>query len=184
MPRIELTRYCSYLRAMLYEAAHIMLVRSAKWSWLKAWAMKIARHRGLKKAVVALARRLAVIMHRSGLTAPSPHGPGKPQQHDNRAGSNSIGGHSSSTERWNDVPRGTTDEVRSHVRLDLSSVGRQGRPLDCSTSSSNLIMEGPCADSEEKREPAGDIATVVVDGPKVLDPNGRLEKRTSRSQAT
>jgi hypothetical protein len=36
----------------------------AKWSWLKAWAMKIARHRGMKKAIVALARRLAVIMHR------------------------------------------------------------------------------------------------------------------------
>jgi transposase len=52
------------MRAMLYEAAHIMLVRSTKWSWLKAWAMKIARHRGLKKATVALARRLAVIMHR------------------------------------------------------------------------------------------------------------------------
>ena len=52
------------MRMMLYEAAHIMLVRSAKWSWLKAWAMKIARHRGLKKAIVALARRLAVIMHR------------------------------------------------------------------------------------------------------------------------
>jgi hypothetical protein len=31
-------------------------------------------------------------------------------------------------------------------------------------------MEGPCADSEEKREPAGDIDTVVVDGLKVLDP--------------
>ena len=52
------------MRMMLYEAAHIMLVRSAKWSWLKAWAMKIARHRGLKRATVALARRLAVIMHR------------------------------------------------------------------------------------------------------------------------
>jgi transposase len=52
------------MRAMLYEAAHIMLVRSTKWSWLKAWAMKIARHRGLKKAIVALARRLAVILHR------------------------------------------------------------------------------------------------------------------------
>jgi len=52
------------MRAMLYEAAHIMLVRSTKWSWLKPWAMKIARHRGLKKAIVALARRLAVIMHR------------------------------------------------------------------------------------------------------------------------
>jgi transposase len=52
------------MRAMLYEAAHIMLVRSRKWSWLKAWAMQIARRRGLKKAIVALARRLAVIMHR------------------------------------------------------------------------------------------------------------------------
>ena len=55
------------MRAMLYEAAQILLVRSAKWSWLKAWAMKIARHRGLKKAIVALARRLAVIMHRIGV---------------------------------------------------------------------------------------------------------------------
>src|SRR3984893_7546778 len=52
------------MRVMLYEAAQVMLLRSAKWSWLKAWAMKIARHRGMKKAIVALARRLAVIMHR------------------------------------------------------------------------------------------------------------------------
>jgi transposase len=52
------------MRMMLYEAAQIVLVRSTKWSWLKAWAMKIARHRGTKKAIVALARRLAVIMHR------------------------------------------------------------------------------------------------------------------------
>ena len=52
------------MRAMLYEAAQILLVRSTRWSWLKAWAMKIARRRGLKKAIVALARRLAVIMHR------------------------------------------------------------------------------------------------------------------------
>jgi len=52
------------MRTTLYEAAQIMLMHSAKWSWLKAWAMKIARHRGRKKAIVALARRLAVIMHR------------------------------------------------------------------------------------------------------------------------
>ena len=31
------------MRVMLYEAAQIMLVRSAKWSWLKAWAIQIAR---------------------------------------------------------------------------------------------------------------------------------------------
>ena len=52
------------MRVMLYEAAQSMLVRSARWSWLKAWAMQIARRRGMKKAIVALARRLAVIMHR------------------------------------------------------------------------------------------------------------------------
>ena len=52
------------MRTMLYEAAQILLVRSTKWSWLTAWAMQIARRRGLKKAIVALARRLAVIMHR------------------------------------------------------------------------------------------------------------------------
>src|ERR1700687_4555117 len=52
------------MRMMLYEAAQVMLLRTAKWSWLKAWAMKIARHRGMKKAIVALARRLAVILHR------------------------------------------------------------------------------------------------------------------------
>jgi hypothetical protein len=51
------------VRMMLYEAAQSMLVRSAKWSWLKAWAMKIVRHRGMKKAIVALAL-VAVIMHR------------------------------------------------------------------------------------------------------------------------
>ena len=52
------------MRVMLYEAAQVMLTRTNKWSWLKAWAMKIARRRGMKKAIVALARRLAVIMHR------------------------------------------------------------------------------------------------------------------------
>jgi transposase len=52
------------MRGMLYEAAQVMLTRTNKWSWLKAWTMKVARHRGMKKAIVALARRLAVIMHR------------------------------------------------------------------------------------------------------------------------
>jgi transposase len=41
-----------------------MLVRSTRWSGLKTRAMQIARRRGMKKAIVALARRLAVIMHR------------------------------------------------------------------------------------------------------------------------
>ena len=64
--RIDAISRCGdeMMRVMLYEAARIMLVRTTKWSWLKAWAIKIARHLGMKKAIVALARRLAVIMHR------------------------------------------------------------------------------------------------------------------------
>ena len=42
------------------------------------------------------------------------------------------------------------------------------------------MMEGPGADSEEKLEPASDIETVVVNSLKALDPNGRLEKQTSK----
>jgi hypothetical protein len=44
-----------------------MLTRSAKWSSLKAWAVKLAQRRGLKRAKVALARKLAVILHRMWL---------------------------------------------------------------------------------------------------------------------
>jgi len=43
-------------------------------------------------------------------------------------------------------------------------------------------MEGPCADSVEKREPASDLAIVVVDSLKRLTPTGRLEKRTHAPQ--
>jgi transposase len=51
------------MRTMLYEAAQSML-HSTRWSWLKAWAMQVAKRRGMKRAIIALARRLAVIMHR------------------------------------------------------------------------------------------------------------------------
>ncbi len=60
---------------MLYEAAQSMM-HSKKWSWLKAWAMQIARRRGMKKAIVALARRLAVIMHRIWVDGTSSLDPG------------------------------------------------------------------------------------------------------------
>lgn len=52
------------VRVALFEAAHVMMVRSAKWSALKAWAVKVAKRRGLKRAKVALARKLAVVLHR------------------------------------------------------------------------------------------------------------------------
>ena len=52
------------LRTMLYEAAQSLLSHSRKWSWLKAWGMRVAQRRGMRRAIVAVARRLAVILHR------------------------------------------------------------------------------------------------------------------------
>jgi hypothetical protein len=49
---------------MLYEAAQSMLTHSKQWSWLKAWGMRVAQRRGMRRATVAVARRLAVILHR------------------------------------------------------------------------------------------------------------------------
>ena len=52
------------VRTALYEAASVMLTRTVRFSSLKAWAMAVARRRGTKKARVALARKLGVILHR------------------------------------------------------------------------------------------------------------------------
>lgn len=53
------------VREALYQAAHIMLSKAIEGcSELKSWAMRIARRAGMRKAKVALARKLAVILHR------------------------------------------------------------------------------------------------------------------------
>ncbi len=53
------------VREALYQAAHVMLVKPIRGcSELKSWAMRIARRAGARKAKVALARKLAVILHR------------------------------------------------------------------------------------------------------------------------
>jgi transposase len=53
------------VREALYQAAHVMLTKPVKGcAQLKSWAMRIARRAGMRKAKVALARKLAVIMHR------------------------------------------------------------------------------------------------------------------------
>ncbi len=52
------------LRSYLYEAANVLLTRVAKWSALKAWGIRLAKRSGLRKAKVAVARKLAVILHR------------------------------------------------------------------------------------------------------------------------
>lgn len=56
------------MRCLLYEAGVVMLTRTKVWSKPKAWALKVLRKKGLKKAAVALGRKLAVIMHRMLVT--------------------------------------------------------------------------------------------------------------------
>lgn len=53
------------VREALYQAAHVMLTKPVKGATaLKSWAMRIARRAGMRKAKVALARKLAVVLHR------------------------------------------------------------------------------------------------------------------------
>jgi transposase len=52
------------VRTALYEAANVMLSRTTRFSALKRWAVDVARRRGLKRAKVALARKLAGVLHR------------------------------------------------------------------------------------------------------------------------
>src|SRR5580693_6595623 len=52
------------LRSYLFEAARVLLTRVPKWSSVKAWGVRLAKRNGLRKAKVAVARKLAVILHR------------------------------------------------------------------------------------------------------------------------
>jgi transposase len=52
------------VRTALYEAANAMLQTTTRFSSLKRWALDVAKRRGLKRAKVALARKLATVLHR------------------------------------------------------------------------------------------------------------------------
>jgi len=67
--------YCGHIsragdptvRCTLYTAANALMTRSSSWSSLKVWGMQLAKTRGHRRAVVAVARKLAVILHRMWL---------------------------------------------------------------------------------------------------------------------
>jgi transposase len=52
------------VRTMLYEAANVILTKPVKGSLLRSWAMRIPACAGMRKAKVALARKLAVVLYR------------------------------------------------------------------------------------------------------------------------
>ena len=51
------------MRALLYDAAHVLLSRVKRDSALRSWGLALARRIGAKKAKVAMARKLAVLLH-------------------------------------------------------------------------------------------------------------------------
>ena len=67
------------VRTALYQAAHIILTRPVKGSKLKSWGLKLVKRVGMEKAKVAVARKLAVIMHRM-LVEGKPFDPQLPRQ--------------------------------------------------------------------------------------------------------
>jgi transposase len=52
------------VRSALYVAAHALLTRASAWSSLKAWGVRLSKTRGHRRAVIAVARKLAVILHK------------------------------------------------------------------------------------------------------------------------
>lgn len=65
------------LRTYLYEAASVLMHRTKKWSTLKAWGIRLSKRIGMKKAKVAVARKMAVLSTASGSTAPASNGGAK-----------------------------------------------------------------------------------------------------------
>jgi len=95
---------------------------SAKYQSGEIDRSEIARHRGMKKAVVVLVRRLAVIMHRIWVDGTELRWTREAvAARHNRTVSNLTGNSRAPPRWWNGVPCGTMDEVSSHVRLDLPS---------------------------------------------------------------
>ena len=50
-------------RQALYEAANVLLTRNSRWSPLKAWGLSVAKRAGMRRAKVAVARKLATLLH-------------------------------------------------------------------------------------------------------------------------
>ena len=52
------------VRTALHDAANVILSRVTRFSTLKSWAVQVAKRRGMRRAKVALARKLATVLHR------------------------------------------------------------------------------------------------------------------------
>src|SRR3954469_25896703 len=153
------------VRVALYEAANVILTRAVRGSDLKSWALGVAHRAGLKKAKVALARKLAVVLHRmladgttfmatQGAGARAVAGAAEDQQEAERVRAGSTPAPSGGP------VAGTMDQVRPQTAEQRSLRLRIPRLVDWS--SSDPIGQRPRADCGQKQDPGRRI-TVTRD---------------------
>ena len=168
-------------RTALYEAAHTLLVRSKKWSSLRAWGMKVAqasRHGARPRRGRPQARRHPAphverpdrVPLRQGARCGRRPGSGL-----NRGGPDTT----NSPGRVNRiVPVGTMGEAISLRVPNLPAKARKVVKQIETPRSPDPIMRRPCADREEKRGPAGATDPETMTDQEQLDlndPNQRKE---------
>jgi transposase len=61
------------VRSALYIAAHSLVIRSSEWSSLRVWGLKLSKTKGHRRAVTAVARKLAVILHKMWISGTGFH---------------------------------------------------------------------------------------------------------------
>ena len=147
------------MRVALYEAANVILTRAVRGSDLKSWALGVAKRAGMKKAKVALARKLAVVLHRMladdrSFMASKGRAPERwlePRRINRRQRGFGRARHQALPER--SPVAGTMDQVRPQTAEQRSRRLRINRLAD--RSSSDPIRQRPRADCGQKQDPGG-----------------------------
>ena len=161
-------------RTYLFEAAGALLFRVARWSALKAWGTRLARRIGSKKARVALARKLAVLMHRVWMDGTE------------FRWSKEVRHRLTAAERRRDPPSGGTMPCRDEGVGDPvdaeAALVKEPRPLHWGARVLNADMRRPRADRGENHRAAGTSGTLdegLASPPAIREPHLRLERRAS-----
>ncbi len=120
------------LRASLFEAGLVLLTNPRiRWSPLKAWGMAVVKRRGMQKAVVAVARKLAIVLHRMwrdeadfrwpGPPDPRRHGTAEVRGSSRAGGRGPCGDDGDGRDRGNFSGGGTADRAAQMVPPILSA---------------------------------------------------------------
>jgi len=148
-----ITKLCDAgVRTALHDAANVLLTRATRFSSLKRWAMDVAKRQGMRRARVALARKLATVLHRIwaggtefvwGKDRPRRQPHNAKETNSSEPGSNGLA----------PTRSGRRDaEMVRQVPLQWPGAIPRLRPVDCSTTPSYGMKWRPRADHGQKHE--------------------------------